>query len=55
MRVVRLLSVSEAGGYGGGPIPMMARGDVAQMSAKTEVVPGEQQLQATVTMSFELQ
>jgi len=55
MRVVRLLSVSETGGYGGGPVPMMARGAIAQMDAKTEVVPGEQQLQVSVNMSFELQ
>ena len=54
MRVVRLLSVSETGGFGGGPVQMMTR-DMAQASAKTEIVPGEQQLQATVTMSFELQ
>ena len=55
MRVTRLLSVSETSGYGGGPVPMYARGAVAQMDAKTEVVPGEQQLQVTVSMSFELQ
>ena len=55
MRVVRLLSVSETGGYGGGPIAVMGRANMAQMDAKTEVVPGEQQLQVTVTMSFELQ
>ena len=55
MRIVRLLSVSETGGYGGGPVPMMARGAIAQMDAKTEVVPGEQQLQVSVNMSFELQ
>jgi uncharacterized protein YggE len=55
MRVVRLLSVSESSGFGGGPIPMMARGDVAQMASKTEISPGEQQLQVTVGMSFELQ
>jgi len=54
MRVVRLLSVSESSGYAGGPIPM-ARGDIAQMAAKTEIAPGEQQLQVTVSMSFELQ
>ena len=55
MRIVRLLSVSETGGYGGGPVPMMARGAIAQMDAKTEVVPGKQQLQVSVNMSFELQ
>jgi len=54
MRVVRLLSVSESSGYGGGPMPMV-RGDVASMAAKTEISPGEQQLQVTVSMSFELQ
>jgi uncharacterized protein YggE len=54
MRVVRLLSVSESSGYGGGPMPMV-RGDIAQMAAKTEIAPGEQQLQVTVSMSFELQ
>ena len=55
MRVVRLLSVSEAAGYGGPVAPMMARADMAQMAAKTEISPGEQQLQVTVSMSFELQ
>ena len=55
MRVVRLLSVSETSGYGGGPVPVMARGAVAQMADKTEISPGEQQLTVTVSMSFELQ
>jgi len=55
MRVVRLLSVSESSGYGGGPMPMAVRADMAQMSAKTEITPGEQQLQVSVSMSFELQ
>ena len=54
-RVVRLLSVSEPTSFGG-PIAIgMARGDVAQMASKTEIAPGEQQLQVTVSMSFELQ
>ena len=55
MRVVRLLSVSETGGYGGGPVQMMARADMAQAASKTEIIPGEQQLQVTVNLSFELQ
>jgi len=55
MRVVRLLSVSESSGYGGGPMPMAVRGDMAQMAAKTEITPGEQALQVSVSMSFELQ
>ena len=55
MRVVRLLAVSENGGYSAPPMPY-ARGMVAQdASAKTEIIPGEQQLQVTVQMSFELQ
>ncbi|HET7707974.1 MAG TPA: SIMPL domain-containing protein [Sphingomicrobium sp.] len=54
MRVVRLLSVSESTNYGG-PMPVVMRADMAAQSAKTEIVPGEQQLQVTVSMSFELQ
>lgn len=56
MRVVRLVSVTEGGGYGGRPpIVMMqaeARGAVA---ADTKIDPGEQQLQVSLSMSFELQ
>ena len=55
MRVVRLLSVSESSGYGGAPVPMAMRMDVAQAASKTEITPGEQQLQVSVSMSFELQ
>ena len=55
MRVVRLLSVSESSGYGGGPVPMVMRMDSAQAAAKTEITPGEQQLSVSVSMSFELQ
>lgn len=53
MRVVRLLSVSEGGGYSvPPPMPMMrAQAD----SAATKIDPGEQQLQVTLAMSFELQ
>ena len=54
MRVVRLLSVSESSGYGGGPVAVM-RMDAAVGNAKTEIAPGEQQLSVTVSMSFELQ
>ena len=54
MRVVRLLSVSESGGYAAPPpmppMPMMARAEAAQ----TKIDPGEQQLQVSVAMSFEL-
>lgn len=56
MRVVRLLSVSESGGFQA-PQPM-AYGRMVTMvaaEAKTEIVPGEQELRVTVQMSFELQ
>ncbi len=55
-RVVRLLSVSESGGYS--PPPMPYARDMAMaagQSAKTEIDPGTQQLQVSVSMSFELQ
>jgi hypothetical protein len=54
MRVVRLLSVSEGGGYSvPPPMPMMRA--QAMDSAATKIDPGEQQLQVTLAMSFELQ
>ena len=56
MRVVRLLSVSEGGGYAvPPPMPMYARAEAASMDAQTKIDPGEQQVQVTVAMSFELQ
>ena len=55
MRVVRLLSVSEGGNFGG-PQPMvMMRAESRAVAADTKIDPGEQQLQVTVAMSFELQ
>lgn len=55
MRVVRVISVSESGGYSPPqPMPyMVARAQMAD--AKTSVDPGEQQLQINVAMTFELQ
>jgi uncharacterized protein len=57
-RVVRLLSVSEGGGYRMPP-PMPYAADAvmvsAQRVAKTEIDPGTQELQVTLAMSFELQ
>lgn len=56
MRVVRLVSVSE---YGGGyappppPPPATMSADAAAVS-RTEIVPGEQRTQVTLSMSFEL-
>ena len=56
LRVVRLLSVTEGSGFQVPPPIPYARGMVAQEAsvAKTDIVPGEQQLQVTVQMSFEL-
>ena len=56
-RVVRILSVSESGGYAPPPMPYardMAM-SVGQQAAKTEIDPGTQQLSVSVSMSFELQ
>jgi uncharacterized protein YggE len=54
MRVVRLLSVSESGGYSTPPpMPMAMRAQAAD--AATKIDPGEQQLQVTLAMTFELQ
>jgi uncharacterized protein len=52
---VRVVSVSESGGYAAPPpMPMYARAEVAQ-AADTKIVPGEQKLQVTLAMTFELQ
>ena len=53
MRVVRILSVSEAGMGYMPPQPVMMRGEMAAQ-AMTDIVPGEQTLTASVTVSFEL-
>jgi uncharacterized protein YggE len=56
LRVVRVVSVSESGGYAvpppAPPMPMAAR---AYDSAETKIVPGEQKLQVSLAMTFELQ
>ncbi len=56
MRVVRVLSVSESGGYAVPPpmpVAMVARAEGAD--AKTSIDPGSQDLQVNLAMSFELQ
>ncbi len=56
MRVARLLSVSESGGYAvPPPMPMYARVEAMQADAKTSIDPGEQKVSVSVAMSFELQ
>jgi uncharacterized protein len=56
MRVVRVISVSENGGYAAPPPrPVMLMAKAEGADASTSVDAGEQQLQITVAMSFELQ
>ena len=56
MRVARVLAVSEAAL---GPIPLarvgMVRGMAANQDAATQIVPGEQTLSVSLTVSFELE
>ena len=54
-KVVRILSISESGASIPGPMPMAYARDVAMQSAKTEISPGTQDIQVSVSMSFELQ
>ena len=54
-RVVRILSVSESGGYVPAPMPYARDMAMASSAAKTEIDPGTQALSVTVSMSFELQ
>ena len=54
MRVVRLLSVSEGGGYSVPPPMPMAVMEARGAAADSKIDPGEQKLQVTLTMSFEL-
>ena len=54
MRVVRLVSVSESGGYSAPP-PMPYAMAAQARDVSTKIDPGEQQLQVTLAMSFELQ
>ena len=55
MRVVRLISVSEGGGYNAPPMPMVAMMAERSGGADSKIDPGTQQLQVSVSMSFELQ
>lgn len=53
MRVVRILAVSETGAVHFPPRPVMR--DMAVAQAATEIVPGEQTLSVSLTVSFELE
>lgn len=55
MNVVRLLSVSESGGYGvPPPMPIVVTAMAAERDSSSKIDPGTQQLQVSVSMSFEL-
>ena len=54
MRVVRVVSVSESGGYAPPPPMPMMMAERSQ-AADSKIDPGEQKLQVTVSMTFELQ
>ena len=57
MQVARVVSVSESGGYYAPPPPpppMPERGGVAMAMAPTQIVPGEQKVQVSLSMVFEL-
>ena len=55
MRVVRLISVSEVGGYAvPPPMPMVMMAEGRAADATSKIDPGTQQLQVSITMSFEL-
>lgn len=55
MRVVRLLSVSEGTAFTPPRPVAYSRAVAMEAAADTQIVPGEQELQVTVQMSFELQ
>lgn len=56
LRIKRILSISESGGYAPPPppMPMMARA-MEKSAADTPLEPGEQKLAVTISMSFELE
>lgn len=54
LRVVRILSIGESGGYNPGPPVIYARMAADSAQASSPVAPGEIQLNANVTVMFEL-
>jgi uncharacterized protein YggE len=52
--VVRILSISESGGYMPQPQVMYAKAAMADMAAPTPVAPGEVSMNAQVSVLFEL-
>jgi uncharacterized protein YggE len=54
LKVVRILSISESGGYMPQPQVMYAKAAMADMAAPTPVAPGEVSMNAQVSVLFEL-
>jgi uncharacterized protein YggE len=54
LRVLRILTITEGGGYSPGPVPVFAKAAMAEMAADTPVAAGEVSTQASVTVLFEL-
>ncbi len=55
MKVRRVVSISETESFSGGPVPVMAMRQMDSVSAKTEIMPGEQSIGVNVSVVFELQ
>lgn len=55
LKVKRIVSISEAGGYDPGPRPMMMKASMDAAPAAPPVAPGEVALTVSVTMAFELE
>jgi uncharacterized protein YggE len=55
MRVARLVAVSETGGNYPVPPPMPVMMEARAQAANSKIDPGEQKLQVSLAMTFELQ
>jgi uncharacterized protein YggE len=55
LRVARIVSISESGGYAPPPMPPMVMMAERSQAADSKIDPGEQKLQVNVAMTFELQ
>jgi uncharacterized protein YggE len=55
LRIVRLVAISETGGSYPVPPPMPVMMEARAQAANSKIDPGEQKLQVTLAMTFELQ
>ena len=55
MKVRRVVSINETESHSGGAVPVMAMRQMDSVSAKTEIMPGEQSIGVNVSVVFELQ